>query len=235
MNESRRPHLTELAALALFCGLEAVLGWRVAAAAQSPAAWLWIGLAWPLAWLATDLVSGLVHWACDTCLEEETPVLGGALIFPFREHHRDPLLMTRRPWYELNHSNCLAILPFLIVGVWRGGPQTLELSSIALYAWLFWFGLGCYLTNTFHGWAHHPRPPRIARLLQRLQLAIPPARHRSHHARGVGAYCVTTGWANPALDRLRVWLAIEALLGAVAPGLLTRARPTAHNLRREPS
>ena len=68
---------------------------------------------------------------------------------------------------------------------------------------------GVFLTNTFHQWAHQAEPPRAARWLQALRVAISPQRHARHHASGDAAYCVTTGFCNPALDRWRVFERIE--------------------------
>ena len=48
---------------------------------------LWLG-----AWTA-DLVTGVVHWACDTWGSTRTPVVGGTLIRAFREHHEAPRAM----------------------------------------------------------------------------------------------------------------------------------------------
>jgi len=57
-------------------------------AGEQPAALIGAAL---LGAVAADLASGVVHWACDTFFAEDTPVIGRALIFPFREDHRDPL------------------------------------------------------------------------------------------------------------------------------------------------
>ena len=58
-----------------------------------------------------DAISGLVHWGCDHYFAEDTPLLGPALIAPFREHHRDPLAITRRDGFTLNVSNAPAAIP----------------------------------------------------------------------------------------------------------------------------
>jgi hypothetical protein len=52
--------------------------------------------------LSADLLTGVIHWACDTWGDEETPLLGPGLIYSFREHHRDPLAMLDHDWVEVN-------------------------------------------------------------------------------------------------------------------------------------
>jgi hypothetical protein len=38
--------------------------------------------------IASDGISGFLHWFCDTFLEETTPVIGVQLIAPFRRRVR---------------------------------------------------------------------------------------------------------------------------------------------------
>jgi len=71
-----------------------------------------------LAYLAADLVSGLVHWAADTWGAPDLPILGPAVLGPFREHHRDPLAITRHDFVETNGNNCLISLPVLGIALW---------------------------------------------------------------------------------------------------------------------
>jgi len=72
----------ELASIAAFLALAAAQlarlepGWVLAAAALA-------------GWLAADLLSGMVHWALDSFGSVRTPLVGPALIRPFREHHAD--------------------------------------------------------------------------------------------------------------------------------------------------
>ena len=111
-----------------------------------------------LAYLAADLVSGVVHWAADTWGSPDLPVVGPALLRPFREHHRDPLAITRHDFVETNGNNCLVSLPVLALAIWLSpgddGPGSVFLPAFlgALVVWML-------LTNQFHKWAHLPTPP----------------------------------------------------------------------------
>ena len=180
-------------------------------------------LAWPSAWgaavsgsvagyLAADLASGLVHWFCDRFFEEDTPVIGRLLIFPFRDHHREPEAMCMHGLLELCGNSCLGLIPVLALAVLRPLPVMAD-SALAAFA------LALTATNLFHAWAHAPRVPALAVWLQARQLILSPAAHHTHHAPGhVGAYCVTSGWANRWLDGLGLLDRFErALVAAGVP------------------
>lgn len=153
--------------------------------------------------IVCDLVSGVVHWACDTFFAETTPVIGGALIAPFREHHRDPLAMTRRRFLDVNSSNCFVVLPFLVYAAWRD-------VAIVQDAFILAFAPATILTNQFHQWAHARQVPSWVRWLQRVRVVLPPEAHARHHGAAHGSsYCVTAGWLNPMLDRLDVFGRLE--------------------------
>lgn len=188
--------------LALLLG---VLATRLHGALARPAE-LWLLLpAFALGMLATDFVSGLVHWLCDSFGSEDTPVLGPLLIAPFREHHRDPLCITQRGFLEVNFNNCLGIDAVLGACLWLGNPAPSGPASVFGLAFLLAFSCAVYLTNAVHRWAHAPRVPAPVRWLQRARLAISPDHHARHHERGRGAFCITTGWLNPLLDRWQVF------------------------------
>ncbi|MBK5290676.1 MAG: kua-ubiquitin conjugating enzyme hybrid localization domain protein [Acidobacteriia bacterium] len=147
-------------------------------------------------YLAADLVSGLVHWFCDTFFEETTPYVGPMFIHPFRDHHRDPTSITRHGFLELTGNSCLALLPVLTL------VQIVQPNLFWQAGW-FTFSFGLFLTNLFHRWAHLSRPPAWVRLLQRSRLVLSPGHHRRHHSGSHDtAFCVTTGWGNLALDLL---------------------------------
>ncbi len=203
---------SEFVALAIFLAFQGVLAIRIAGAVDGPAALPILLLALLLGILATDFISGLVHWFCDGFFREDTPILGALLIRSFREHHRDPLAMTRRRYLQINHNNCLVMIPALAVALRWGGEPRPEPVSLLGWGALFSFGCAVYLTNSFHRWAHDADPPRMARLLQRARLAVGPEHHAAHHRKGRDSYCVTTGWLNPVLDRTQLFPRIERAL-----------------------
>ena len=149
----------------------------------------------PLGIVIADLASGIVHWGCDTFLREDAPVIGPLFIAPFREHHRDPLAMTRHGFVERNGVVAFASLPALALGLL---PSTSVLGSMTALA----CAIAVLFTNELHAWAHAPVAPRAVRWLQRRGLILSPERHAAHHRAGVTGYSVTTGWTSAFLDRV---------------------------------
>jgi ubiquitin-conjugating enzyme E2 variant len=206
----------QAASLAVFALLMGLLGGHVASRLDGPGA-LWVlAMAAFLALLVVDFISGLVHWFCDTYFQEDTPVLGPLLIQPFREHHRAPLAITRRSFVQVNGNNCAAALPVLAVAVWTERNGSDAESSLLGAGFVWFFAWAVYWTNTFHKWAHAPRPPAAAAWLQRARLAISRRRHALHHREGDRAYCITTGWLNPLLDRARFFRGLERAVAALS-------------------
>jgi ubiquitin-conjugating enzyme E2 variant len=168
-------------------------------------------------YLTADLLTGFVHWFCDTFFEVTTPIIGPGLIAPFREHHRDPLLMTRHGFLELTGSSFRGMAPLLVAFIWFG-PW-----PVALQAFVFAIALGAVGTNLLHRWAHDPAAPAVARALQRVGLILTPERHARHHAPPYeAAYCVTSGWLNPLCDRIQLWKRAEFAIRSSLSLLLQR-------------
>lgn len=197
--------ITDALCFGAFAGLALVLAARVAGGVRAPSDAALVLLAALGGWALSDLAAGVVHWFCDTFFDAETPGIGPAVIAPFREHHDDPLAITRRSFLEVNRTNYVAVLPVLALVVWRGDAVPDGAAAVVPTGVLF-LAVGIALTNQFHQWAHARRVPRLARWLQRVGLAIEPTRHARHHASGGAcAFCVTTGWWNPVLDTLQVF------------------------------
>jgi len=189
---------------------------RIARAVGDSAGLALFGLAGWLGWIASDLVSGIVHWLCDRYGDERTPVIGPLVIAPFREHHVDPQILARKDFFDAASSNAWLSLSVLVPWVAFGPPLEGALA-IFLAGFAVSLGAGVFLTNTFHQWAHQANPPRAARWLQVLRVAISPERHARHHASGDAAYCVTTGFCNPALERWRVFERLERATALFTP------------------
>ena len=175
-----------------------------------------------LGYLAADLVSGLVHWAADTWGSPDLPVIGAAVLRPFREHHRDPLAITRHDFVETNGNNCLISLPALGLAIWLA-PQPGESGGLFLSSFLGTLVVWVLLTNQFHKWAHLPAPPPLVAALQRWHLVLPPAHHQLHHTRPFTShYCITTGWLNWPLGWGRVFPILEWCITACTGALPRR-------------
>lgn len=200
----------EISSIAAFGVMLGALAWRLAPyALHNP--WLLLS-AGALGYLGADFVSGFVHWMADTWGSTEMPIIGKALIRPFREHHVDQEAITRHDFVETNGNNCLISLPTLAVALLLPLGSELRLSLFtatflgSLVLWVFG-------TNQFHKWSHMKQPPPVARLLQRMHLILPPEHHALHHAPPFNRYyAITAGWVNWPLYALRFYSTLEALV-----------------------
>jgi hypothetical protein len=147
-----------------------------------------------LAWIAADLLSGVAHWAFDSFGSVRTPLVGPAFIRPFREHHVDPVAMTKHDFVETNGASCLACAPLLVAALyvaptWQG--------------FLVFLCLGILVTNQCHKWAHMARVPSPVLFLQKMNLILKAEKHMLHHTAPFAThYCTASGWLNPVLNAL---------------------------------
>lgn len=161
--------------------------------------------------LTIDFLSGLGHWAGDTWGSVSTPILGESYVRPFREHHVDPLALTRHDFIEANGATAfvalLVLVPLQLVHI----PQNPWL--LYLYAYLFFtFGFGI-LSNQPHVWAHAPQKPRLVEWMQKRRLLIPPRHHAIHHVVPFSKYyCVFLGWLNPLLTATNFFRHVERVI-----------------------
>ena len=204
--------IVKAAVLVLTLGLFALLGIRLAGGAlSSPATLPLVALGVLVGYLAADLLSGTVHWFCDTFFAEDTPLIGPTVIRPFRDHHRHPEAITGYRFLEQDGTNyCILILPlWLAVSADPAGGSLLRLAGLSA---LWGLALGSLGTNLFHKWAHTGGAPGVVRWLQRRRLILSPESHAVHHRSYTGGYCVTNGWMNPLLDRLDAFGRVERLV-----------------------
>jgi ubiquitin-conjugating enzyme E2 variant len=180
--------------------------------------WL-MASAFMLGFVLADFVSGVVHWLADTWGSPDLPIIGQALIRPFREHHVDPKEITRHDFVETNGNNCFICL----------GPLALTLllslasaASVFCATAMFSLCLWVFCTNQFHKWSHLDEPPPLVDRLQRLGLILPRDHHAVHHAAPFAKYyCITVGWLNEPLHRIRFFPFVESIVTALT-GLLPR-------------
>jgi plasmanylethanolamine desaturase len=166
------------------------------------------------AYLFVDFVSGLVHWYGDNGGDVSTPIVGPLFFRTFVEHHFDALAITRHGAAEVNGTNAFLILPFIAAAHVAAGPAGPRWALGCLMASLAGWGL---VVNQAHCWAHEPRPPAIARLLQRWRVLLPPEHHDQHHRPPFRRnYCVLAGRADALVERL-VHPSGEAQTSAAAP------------------
>ena len=162
----------------------------------------------PLAgYVLADFIAGAAHWFADRFFESETPWIGPLLIAPFRAHHVDPQSISRHDFFEVSGNNALATLP--VVALLFFVPADASFAARLSFVTIASLTLALVATNQLHGWAHSVEPPAIARWLQRRRLVLTPRAHARHHRSHDRSYCVTSGWLNPALDRLRLFDALE--------------------------
>lgn len=208
MNSHR---LFEITGIAAFASLQTWLVVRLLGAVSDSTAGIALGLALFAGYVAADFASGLIHWGFDRYGTVTTPVVGANFIAPFREHHVDPKGITRHDFVETNGNNCIATAPVLVLAhLLPLGEATWALMAAGLLASLTLFVFG---TNQFHKWSHEDKPPALVDFLQRAHLILGREHHDVHHSPPFDKYyCITTGWLNPLLTKVRFFERVEAAI-----------------------
>jgi ubiquitin-conjugating enzyme E2 variant len=191
----------EFVSVGTFIGFACALVWRVADEVADrmsvPVAFLVIGLVLA-AYAVADLASGIVHFLLDNFGSPETPVIGQKFVKPFRDHHVDPMEMTRGDFIAVNADNVFVCLPVII-------PAFFFLdTSEHPYAGVFMVGLvaGVIMTNQLHKWAHMPTVPRLVAAAQRHGVVLSKEHHSVHHSGAYDSnYCITWGHLDLLLNR----------------------------------
>jgi ubiquitin-conjugating enzyme E2 variant len=179
-----------------------------------------------VAYAVADLASGIVHFLLDNFGSPDTPVIGQKFVKPFRDHHVDPMEMTRGDFIAVNADNVFVCLPVIV-------PVFFFLdTALHPYVGVFIIGLvvGVIMTNQLHKWAHMPTVPRLVAAAQRSGVVLSKEHHGVHHSgRYDRNYCITWGRLDTVLNRfvaLRTRQAnhrVEAATGSVGQGDLSSA------------
>ena len=171
-----------------------------------------------LAYLAADFLSGFVHFLADNFGSYGTPILGPNFIEPFREHHVDPKGIVGHDFVDANGNNSLATLPFMVL-VWLVVPLQTAYYGYLFGVFFLFVCLAAFLTNQFHKWAHMEDPPAFAGWLQARGVILSHEHHDIHHESPYDTYyCITAGFWNPLLDRIRFYERTERLIRRLVPG-----------------
>jgi hypothetical protein len=205
--------ITAVFALLLgFCG-------QIARQVHGIGGWLSLLVTGLVAYFASDMISGIVHWAGDTIGNERVWFLGPNFIRPFREHHVDQKAITHHDFIETNGNNCIVVLgPLGLSFLLLPDHQDFGFFVSTFVAFLALFVVA---TNQFHKWAHADNPPSIARPLQRWGLILSPRHHVIHHTVPHDKhYCITVGWMNPVLNGVRFFRAAEWIIAQARPNWL---------------
>lgn len=165
-----------------------------------------------LGWIAADFACGFVHWLADTWGSADMPILGAALIRPFREHHVDPLAMTKHDFVETNAAASLGGIPVYIGCLFIPIGADKPFFSLCFF-FLFSLTIFGLFTNQIHKWAHNKNAPKIIQALQKRHLILNPMHHKIHHTPPFNKYyCITTGWLNPFLKAIHFFPTCEKLI-----------------------
>lgn len=176
--------------------------------------WLICGVVAFLAYLAADFVSGVVHFICDNYGSEHTPLVGEHFIKEFRQHHVDPVDITRYGFVETNGNNCIvAGLSLLVVLILVDGQM---IWGFYVQIFMVTFTMLIFGTNQFHKWAHSTLPGRIPLALQRAKLVLGKEHHQIHHKAPYDRYyCITSGILNPLLTKIKFFETILKITGKI--------------------
>ncbi|MEP6819783.1 MAG: fatty acid desaturase CarF family protein [bacterium] len=175
--------------------------------------WL-VALAIPLGIVLGDFISGIVHWAADTYGTEDMRLIGPSLVKPFRLHHIYPRDICTHGLVETTGNVCILAVPVLSLCLYL---MWLKPHSAWLAFSVVSFSLAAaatVATNQFHKWAHQESPSAFACWLQRKRLVLEPQHHKRHHTQPFDVnYCITNGWLNPLLNKLKFFRRLEAAIG----------------------
>lgn len=221
MDYPRSHRALEIASISALTLMVLVVGFRVCQQIDNLPNTALVGAMMAVSYLAADFFSGFVHWLFDRYGDENTPIAGPNFIRHFRDHHVDPLAMTRHDFIETNGNNSLATLPLM---AWACAMDVTTWSGLAGASFIVGISLGVFCTNQFHSWAHLAEVPAWISRLQRTGLILNPAHHARHHdGRFDSHYCITSGWMNRTLSR---WRFFERLERVFPPTVKTPLQPS---------
>lgn len=206
-----KKQLLEHCSVIVFAGLLAVLLYRLNREIDLKGNGVLIAVAFFASMVVADLISGIVHWLADTWGTVEIPILGPTLIKNFREHHSDPLALTRKGLVETNGDNCMILIPAQVGALFIPLAEG-RVEWMFFYVFVLSFTFWIMVTNQVHKWAHM-KPEQVnflVRLGQKTRIFLPYHEHQIHHTVPFEShYCITNGWMNGILARTGFYRKLE--------------------------
>jgi ubiquitin-conjugating enzyme E2 variant len=164
----------------------------------------------PFTWALGDFVTGTLHWAADTYGTEKTPILGQSIIKPFRSHHHYPRDICSHNLVVTVGNSCLIAVPALAACLYVLWSYEASRFVTLIIFMVVMLALVTVATNLFHKFAHQENPSGTIRWLQRKGIILSPAHHELHHVSPFDThYCITNGWLNPTLQKLKFFRGLE--------------------------
>ena len=132
----------------------------------------------------------------------------------FREHHVDPVAVVDTTflttWGDTS-TIFLLIMAVPVLMLLTFSPENIQSWYHVILFWAVWTGVSSCGFQT-HKWSHTPYSdlPYIARLLQKMHLALSFQHHHVHHRPPhLVRYCTLNGLANYPLDFIDFWTKLE--------------------------
>ena len=155
--------------------------------------------------LLADFVAGVIHWAEDAYIREDTPWVGCWIGRTNTLHHHLPRKMTQNTWWQ-SSWDLVAAMALVVVVAWATGNLTWQVVLFAVVA---------ANGNEVHKWSHRTRKENgwLISFLQDMRILQTPHHHAIHHTNPKDVhYCPLTNWLNPLLDTIGFWSALECVL-----------------------
>lgn len=167
-----------------------------------------------LGWLLGDFISGLVHWFFDTYGTENTPIFGQSYVRPFRRHHTHPHEITEHNFFVTIGNTCIAADLVLGITLYSNIVEQKTLFGSIADLVVSVMAIATVLTNQFHKWAHEKSPRKVVQWLMKYNLTLTVKKHQKHHTAPFRSdYCITGGWLNPMLNKIKFFAGMERVLG----------------------
>ncbi|NWT62039.1 TM189 protein, partial [Erythrocercus mccallii] len=170
--------------------------------------------------ITADFLSGLFHWGADTWGSVDLPIVGLVMPLPV------PAAAGSSGWAGRCPGGNVPFLAGVHSCPWCFAEALCETCPWECY--VFALIIFITMTNQIHKWSHtYFGLPRWVVFLQDWHIILPRKHHRIHHVSPHETYfCITTGWLNYPLEKIRFWRCLENIIQG-----LTGEKPRADDMK----